>query len=79
MAEQAIKLGFLELIDRILLKDDANKLRNLSYPQIKDLVSYYQVLTNKEDEKNDKTFFNIFLIKTNYTICFLKRAFLIQT
>ena len=72
LAEQAIKLGFLELINRILLKDDANQLRNLSYPQIKDLVSYYQVTSNKEGSNNEKIFFNIFFDKDKLHNLFFK-------
>ena len=51
LADQAIKTGFNQLIEKILLKDDGNKLSNLSFETIKKLVSYYQI-TEISDEKN---------------------------
>jgi len=43
LADQAIKSGFNQLVEKILLKDDINKLSNLSFISIKKLVSYYQI------------------------------------
>ncbi len=51
LADQAIKTGFNQLIEKILLKDDSNKLSNLSFSTVKKLVSYYQI-TEISDEKN---------------------------
>ena len=51
LADQAIKTGFNQLIEKILLEDDGNKLSNLSFATIKKLVSYYQI-TEISDEKN---------------------------
>ncbi len=57
LADQAIKRGFNQLIEKILLKGDINKLSDLSFPVIKKLVSYYQI-TDIPDEKKTKEFVN---------------------
>ena len=43
LTDLAIKTGFNQLIEKILLKDDSNKLSNLSFTTVKKLVSYYQI------------------------------------
>ena len=62
-ANEAIKKGFKELIERILLKKDIKKVSNLDFAQIKELVSYYQII-----EDND----NLKINKINYSILFDK-------
>ena len=47
LANIAIKKGYKELIDKILLKEEKKKLSNLNLSEIKQLVSYYQVLNEK--------------------------------
>ena len=64
LANQAIKKAFIELIDKILLKEDSKKLKGLKFSTIKELVTYYQ-LTNKKSNKK-----NIEII--NYNISFDK-------
>jgi len=54
LANQAIKKGFTQLINRILLDEDKEKLSNLSFSSMKQLVTYYQmskILDNKKKEK----------------------------
>jgi len=63
LANQAIKKGFKELIKKILLKEDREKLKKLEFLEIKELVKYYQVL-NKNDDSNVETI--------NYNISFDK-------
>ena len=73
LANQAIKKGFVKLIEKILLKEDVNKFSNLSFSEIKQLVTYYQIsnFTDKnveaelvnfsitfDKEKIHKLFFN---------------------
>ena len=65
LADQAIKKAFLELIDRILLEKDKNKLNSLKTSQVKDLVSYYQIKKGDNIEKDIKTF-NIFFDKDKF-------------
>ena len=51
LANHAIKKGFEELINKILLKEDIIKLKDLNDSTIKELVTYYQV----ENKINDET------------------------
>ena len=62
-ANQAIKQGFNELIDRVLLKEDISKLENLDFTTIKNLVSYYQITGEQKDSKAKTKKFNIFFDK----------------
>ena len=51
LAAQAIRQGFNQLINKILLKEDSGSLSDLNFTSIKQLVSYYQI-SNILDEKN---------------------------
>ena len=44
LADQAIRKGFGELAKKILLDEDIKQLSELKLSQIKELVSYYQVV-----------------------------------
>ena len=46
LANQAIKKGYKELVEKILLDKD-KKLADLNLSQIKNLVSYYQIVIKK--------------------------------
>ena len=50
LANQAIKKGFNQLITKILLEEDQNKLIGTDFSKIKQLVTFYQ-MTNISDEK----------------------------
>ena len=64
IANQAIKKAYLKLIDKILLIEDKEKIAKMYFTKIKDLVSYYQVISNVEnDKKEDIVIFNIFFDK----------------
>ena len=54
LADKAIKKGFGELIDKILLKKDSERLSDLSFPLIKELVTYYQITNVSNEEQNDE-------------------------
>ena len=58
LANEAIKKGFRELLNKVLLKKDKIKLNSLEFTEIKDLISYYQIIEG-EDEDQNKIFFNI--------------------
>ena len=61
LANIAIKKGYKELINKILLKEEKKKLSNLNLSEIKQLVSYYQVLNDKNIKgEKEKLKFNIF-------------------
>ena len=72
LANRAIKKGFLELIDKILLEEDKKRLSQLSLPKVKELVSYYQVLNDLDKEDKDKINFNIFFDKDKLHDLFYK-------
>ena len=57
LANQAIKEGFNQLIEKILLKEDKEKLDKVKFLTIKQLVSYYRI-SNIKDEQNKKELVN---------------------
>ena len=63
-SDAAIKKGFKELISKVLMKKDLDKLNNLNSNKINDLVSYYQISESTEDRiantvtKNYNIFFD---------------------
>ena len=64
IANQAIKKAYLKLIDKILLIEDKEKISKMDFTKIKELVSYYQVIPNVENnKKEDIVIFNIFFDK----------------
>ena len=70
---KAIKQGFAELKDRLLLDNDKNKLSKLSYKEIKDLVLYYRVSSKSDSEKNiEKKIYNIKFDKNKLHKLFFK-------
>ena len=60
LANRAIKKGYSELVKRILLNDDLEKVGNLDFASIKSLVSYYQVVNEEENLGKSTTVFNVF-------------------
>ena len=64
LSSQAIKKGFKQLMEKILLREEYKKISQLSYSQIKELVSFYQVENKTED--------NIVGSKISYNISFDK-------
>lgn len=64
ISNQAIKKAYIKLIDKILLIEDKEKISKINFTKIKELVSYYQVISNAENEKKeDIVIFNIFFDK----------------
>ena len=64
LANQAIKKGFNELITKILLKKDLEKLSDLKFPSIKKLVTYYQITNLSTENKKEEL--------VNYSVTFDK-------
>ena len=56
LANQAIEKGFNKLIERILLNEDLKKIKRLKFDQIKELVSFYQILSKKDSFQKHKRF-----------------------
>jgi hypothetical protein len=74
LADQAIKKGFKELVDKILLKDDTKKLKELKFSDIKKLVAYYQVSNRSENNNGvEKINYNISFDKDKIYALFYKR------
>ena len=64
VANLAIKKGFAELLNKILLKEDLKKIEGLKDSTIKELVTYYQV-SSKTNESGGG-------VKVNFNISFDK-------
>ena len=64
-SDEAIKKGFDELMNKLLLKKDIIKIQNLDLEKIKDLVLYYQISSTTEDRTINKITkkYNIFFNK----------------
>jgi hypothetical protein len=62
LAEQGIKKGFNKLISRVLLKEDKDKLSDLNFSAVKQIVTYYQITNFYDDQKNDN------LVNINITL-----------
>ena len=64
-SDEAIKKGFDELMNKLLLKKDIIKIQNLDLEKIKDLVLYYQISSTTEDRTINKITkkYNIFFDK----------------
>ena len=65
LADKAIKKGFNQLISKILLERDKNKVLNLDLNSIKQLVSYYRT-SNISDENKRSYIYSFFDMKTDY-------------
>ena len=75
LANQAIKKGFNELINKILIEKDMEKLSKLSFSEINQLVSYYQIIDDQNTQAMDKKiFFNIFFDKDKLYEVFYKKG-----
>ena len=77
LADQAIKEGFQQLISRILLKKDTEKLSDLNFSTIKQLVTYYQIkdISNK-NKKEQLVNFSVTFDKDKIHDLFYKRGVL---
>ena len=75
LADQAIKKGFDQLIEKILLKEDRNKLTDLNFVSIKQLVIYYQVSNILDQESKEQLVnFSITFDKDKIHNLFYKRG-----
>ena len=75
LANKAIKKGFNSLLSKILLNEDINKLSNLNFSSIKQLVTYYQVSNFQMIKLKGKLqILALLLIKIKYIIYFMKRG-----
>jgi len=75
LTNKAIKKAFNQLIDKILLKEDASKVTNLKFSNIKELVMYYNISQNLE-QKGNKISFNVTFDKGKIHELFYKKRIL---
>ena len=73
LANQAIKKGFIELLNKILLQEDSKKLEDLKFLEIKELVTYYQVSNVIKNSNTEKTNYNISFDKNKIHNLFYNR------
>ena len=75
LADQAIKKGYKQLMSKILLKGDADKILDLDFSSIKKLVNYYQI-TNilEEQSKIELVSFNVTFDKDKIHDLFFTRG-----
>ena len=52
LANKAIKKGFDQLINRLLLNEDQSKVSNIDYSSIKQLIQYYNIVKNLDNKNN---------------------------
>ena len=77
ISDLAIKKGFQKLITKILLKEDINKLSDLNFSSIKQLVTYYQRKNILRSKNNIEVVnFNISFDKDKIHDLFYKRGIL---
>ena len=75
LADKAIQKGFNQLIKRILLKEDYDKLSDLNFSSIKQLVTYYQISNIIGEQENEKLLsFSITFDKDKIHDLFYKKA-----
>ena len=75
LADLAIKKGFKQLIKKILLKEDVNKLSDLNFSEIKSLVTFYQISNiTGEANKRDLVNFSVTFDKDKIHDLFYKKA-----
>ena len=77
ISDLAIKKGFQKLITKILLKEDINKISDLNFSSIKQLVTYYQRKNTLSSKNNiELVNFNISFDKDKIHDLFYKRGIL---
>ena len=77
LADKAIKKGFNQLLDKILLKKDSDLFSNLSFSSIKQLVVYYQISKIPDKENSEQLVnFNITFDKDKIHNLFFKTGVL---
>ena len=75
LTNEAINKGFEELIERILLEEDKEKLSKLGFSKKKQLVSYFQIASNKINENNlEEIKYNLFFDREKFHDLFFKEG-----
>ncbi len=74
LTNQAIKKGFNQLIAKILLNQDSEKLSDLNFSTIKQLVTYYQVSNTSDQEERELVNYSITFDKEKIHNLFYKEG-----
>ena len=74
LTDRAIKKGYEQLLNKILLKKDLNKILDLNFSSVKELVTYYQVSTDLNEEKKEIVNYNITFDKDKVHQLFYSRG-----
>ena len=59
LANQAIKIGLNQLVEKILLAEDIEKINDLKFTAIKQLVNYYRVSKDSIEKNKELVNFSI--------------------
>ena len=77
LVNKAFQKAFDELINRLLLEEDYKKLSGINLEQIKKLISYYQIISQDKNKKdNDNIKVNVFFDKDRMHDFFYNRNIL---
>ena len=74
LSNKAIKEGYIKLIKRVLLDENVEQMLNLQISEIKELVSYYQIINDEKEETSKKKTFNISFDKDKIHNLFYQRG-----
>lgn len=72
LANQAIRKGFNQLMKKILMQEDLSKISTLNSSNIKELVTYYNISKNPENQNNE-IIFNVAFDKDKIHDLFYKK------
>lgn len=72
LANQAIRKGFNQLMKKILMQEDLSKISTLNSSNIKELVTYYNISKNPENQSNE-IIFNVAFDKDKIHDLFYKK------
>ncbi len=76
LVSKAFQKAFDKLINRLLLKEDYKRLSGTNLEQIKKLISYYQIIDQSEETKDNNIKFNVFFDKDSMHNFFYNRNIL---
>jgi hypothetical protein len=76
LANLAFKKAFTKLLTRVLLEDDYKKNSQIKLSQIKELISYYQIITPTEEKNNKFVKVNVFFDQNKMHNFFFQRNIL---
>ena len=64
LVNKAFAIGYDRLISRLLMKDDYDRISNINLKEIKELISYYQIINPEKEKVSNKIKVNVFFDKT---------------